>query len=322
MDQILATQDQLLREQAPGAARRILGTSWRFTRRKPLGALGAALILMMVFCALFADRQVITLKQSTAPLVAPYYFDDQDLHNRLQGPSLAHPLGTDNLGRDQLSRIIYGARISLIIGLSAVLAAMVLATTVGVVSGYMGGIVDMVAQRIVDGWIALPPIVVLISGVQVAKAYFGDSPEAQTLAVIAVLGVVLAAGASRVIRSSAIAIKHNLYVEGARAIGATETHIVLRYILPNVIAVVIVLATLQLGIAILAEATISFLGFGVPPPLPSWGRALGPDSLGLIRRDAWLAFWPGFAIFLVVFGFNVFGDALRDVLDPRLRGGR
>jgi peptide/nickel transport system permease protein len=322
MDQILATQDQLLGEQRPGAVRAVLSTAWQFIRRKPLGALGAALILLMVFCALFADRQVITFRQSTAPLVAPYYFDDQNLHDRLQGSSLAHPLGTDNLGRDQLSRIIYGARISLIVGLGAVALAMLIATAIGVISGYVGGRLDMLVQRFVDAWIAFPPIVILISGVQVAKARLGSSPEWQTFAVILVLSVILASGASRVIRSSSIAIKGNLYVDAARTIGASEVRIVLRYILPNVVAVIIVLATLQLGAAILAEATISFLGFGIPPPFASWGRALGPDSLGLIRRDAWLAFWPGFAIFLVVFGFNVFGDALRDVLDPRLRGGR
>jgi peptide/nickel transport system permease protein len=226
------------------------------------------------------------------------------------------------LGRDQLSRIIYGARVSVVIGLGSVIMGMVLATFVGVVSGYLGGWVDLAMQRIVDAWIAFPAIVILITGVQVAKAYLGDSTEAHEFAEIIVLGVVLAAGASRVIRSSAIAAKNNLYVEAARTIGATEIRILFRYILPNVMAVVIVLATLQLGIAILAEATISFLGFGVPPPQPSWGSMLSTDGLLLMRRDPWLAFWPGFAIFLVVFGFNVFGDALRDVLDPRLRGGR
>jgi len=321
MDDILVISSQALPEE-----RRLFSSTLhvvrRFVRRKPLGALGASFIILMFICALFADRQVITLRQSTAPLVAPHYFDDQHLRDRLQGPSLAHPLGTDGNGRDQLSRIIYGARVSVIVGFSAVLLAMVVATTIGVFSGYVGGTFDIIVQRFVDAWIAFPAIVILISGVQVAKAYLGNSPEAQTFAVILVLGIVLAAGASRVIRSSSIAVKSNLYVDAARTIGATELRIVLRYILPNVMAVIIVLATLQLGAAILAEATISFLGFGIPPPFPSWGRMLGPDALLLVRRDSWLVFFPGLAIFVVVFGFNVFGDALRDVLDPRLRGGR
>lgn len=299
-----------------------LRTVRRFVRRKPLGALGAAIILLMFICAIFADRQLITFRQSTTPLLAPQYFDDQHLRDRLQGPSLRHPFGTDGLGRDQLSRIIYGARVSVIVGFSAVLLAMLVATAIGVISGYIGGTFDILVQRFVDAWIAFPAIVILISGVQIAKAYVGSSPEAQTFAVILVLGIVLASGASRVIRSSAIAVKGNLYVDAARTIGASEPRIILRYILPNVMAVIIVLATLQLGVAILAEATISFLGFGIPPPFSSWGRMLGSDSLQLVRKDAWLVFFPGLAIFLVVYGFNVFGDALRDVLDPRLRGGR
>lgn len=321
MDDILVISAQAKEEQ-----RRFVPSvwrgAWRFARRKPLGALGAAFILTMFAAAIFADRQVITLRQSSAPLLAPSYFDDQRLSDRLQGPSLAHPFGTDGLGRDQLSRIIYGARVSVIVGFSAVTLAITLATVIGVVSGYVGGTFDIAIQRLIDSWIAFPAIVILIVGVQVAKAYVGSGPEAQTFAVILVLGIILASGASRVIRGSAIAIKGNLYVDAARTIGATETRIVLRYILPNVMGVIIVLATLQLGVAILAEATISFLGFGIPPPFPSWGRMLGTDAQLLVRRDTWLAFFPGLAIFLVVFGFNVFGDALRDVLDPRLRGGR
>jgi peptide/nickel transport system permease protein len=316
---VIASQPQHdERRSAAGGMRAI----WRFARRKPLGALGASFIVLMFFCAIFADRQVVTFFQSSQPLVAPHYFDDQHLSSRLQGPSIAHPFGTDGLGRDQLSQVIYGARVSVIVGLGSVVLAIVLATTIGVLSGYIGGRFDIIVQRFVDAWIAFPAIVILVSGVQVAKAYVGNSAEAQTFAVILVLGIVLASGASRVIRSSAIAVKSNLYVEAARAIGASEVRIISRYILPNVMAVIIVLATLQLGVAILAEATISFLGFGIPPPFPSWGRMLSTDGLLLMRRDPWLAFWPGLAIFLVVFGFNIFGDALRDVLDPRLRGGR
>jgi peptide/nickel transport system permease protein len=175
-------------------------------------------------------------------------------------------------------------------------------------------------QRVVDAWIAFPAIVILITGVQVAKGYVGEGPASQTTAIIIVLAVILAAGSSRVIRGTAISVKANQYVEAARALGATDLRIIVRYVLPNVMPVIVVLATLQLGIAILAEATISFLGFGIPPPFPSWGRMLSADGLLFMRADPWLAVWPGLTITLAVFGFNIFGDALRDVLDPRMRG--
>lgn len=312
-------------EAADGPQRSVAGSLRglaRFARRKPLGAFGLALIVVMLICAVAADRQVFTFFQDSSPLLAPQHYDDQDITSagRLQSPSLAHPFGTDRLGRDQLSQIIYGSRVSVVIGLASVVGAAIMATAIGVVSGYLGGRFDLITQRFIDAWIAFPAIVILITGVQVAKGYVGSSASAQTLAIILVLAVILAAGSSRVIRGAAIAVKNNQYVEAARAIGASDVRIVIHYILPNVMPVIIVLATLQLGIAILAESTISFLGFGVPPPFPSWGRMLSADGLLFLRADPWLALWPGMAIFLVVYGFNMFGDALRDVLDPRLRG--
>lgn len=302
--------------------RAVLRGLLRFARRKPLGAFGAFVIVVMLVCAIFADRQAVTLFQNSEPLLAPHFYDDQNItsEGRLQAPSLAHPFGTDRLGRDQLSQIIYGARVSVVIGLSSVIAAAFAATFIGVLSGYLGGRFDLLVQRFVDAWIAFPPIIVLITGVQVAKGYVGQGATGQTFAIILVLAIILAAGSSRIIRGTAISVKNNQYVEGARAIGASDVRIVIHYILPNVMAVIIVLATLQLGVAILAEATISFLGFGVPPPFPSWGRMLSADGLLFLRADPWLALWPGLAIFFVVYGFNMFGDALRDVLDPRLRG--
>ncbi|HEY7801379.1 MAG TPA: ABC transporter permease [Dehalococcoidia bacterium] len=293
-----------------------------FARKKPAGALGAFFIILMLICAIGADRTFVTGFQSHGQLLAPHYYDDQNLSNRLQSPSLAHPFGTDRLGRDQFSQVIYGARSSLIVALAAVLMASVLAAAIGIVSGYMGGMTDLITQRFVDGWIAFPAIVILISGVQVAKAYVGPGATAQTGAVILVLGILFAAAESRVIRGAAIAVKNEQYIEAARAIGATDSWIVTRYVLPNVMAVIIVLATVNLGFAILAEATISYLGFGIPVPFPDWGRMLSADGLLYMRKDPWLAFWPGFAIFLAVYGFNMFGDALRDILDPRLRGSR
>ncbi|MBF6600794.1 MAG: ABC transporter permease [Dehalococcoidia bacterium] len=316
----------VLRPPAPEIAFR-RGHGWlraiaRFARKKPAGALGAFFIIVMLVCAVAADRTFITGFQSNGQLLAPQYYDDQNLSHRLERPSLAHPFGTDRLGRDQFSQVIYGARSSLIVALAAVLMASVIATLIGIVSGYVGGTMDLITQRFVDGWIAFPAIVILISGVQVAKAYVGSGATAQTLAVILVLGVLFAAAESRVIRGAAISVKNEQYIEAARAIGATDSWILLRYVLPNVMAVIIVLATVNLGVAILAEATISYLGFGIPVPFPDWGRMLSADGLLYMRKDPWLAFWPGFAIFLAVYGFNMFGDALRDVLDPRLRGSR
>ncbi len=300
----------------------VAGGALRFARRKPLGAFGAFVICVMLICAIFADRQAVTLLRDSTPLLAPQFYDDQNItsEGRLQAPSFAHPFGTDRLGRDQLSQIIYGARVSVVIGLSSVIAAAIAATIIGVLSGYIGGWFDLLVQRFVDAWIAFPPIIILITGVQVAKGYIGQDATGQTFAIILVLAIILSAGSSRIIRGTAISVKNNQYVEGARAIGASDLRIIIHYILPNVMAVIIVLATLQLGVAILAEATISFLGFGVPPPFPSWGRMLSADGLQLMRADPWLALWPGLAIFFVVYAFNMFGDALRDVLDPRLRG--
>lgn len=329
MKRVEAAGDLVLVPERAGVGRtgsfpaNVLRGATRFSRRKPLGALGAFLLLVLLGCAVFADARVITLGQSSEPLLAPQHYDDQDISTagRLQDPSLSHPFGTDRLGRDMLSQIIYGSRVSIVVGFAAVVGSIFLATAIGVSSGYLGGKFDLVLQRLVDGWIAFPAIIILITGVQLAKGYVGASASSQTLAIILVLAIVLAAGASRIIRSSALSVKNNQYVEAARVLGATDSRIVLQHILPNVIPVIIVLATLQLGVAILAEGTISFLGFGVPPPFPSWGRMLAGDGLLFFRVHPWLALWPGLAITLAVYAFNVLGDALRDILDPRLRGG-
>jgi peptide/nickel transport system permease protein len=294
----------------------------RFIRRKPLGAVGAFILLVLLACALFADTRIITLGQTAEPLLAPYHYDDQDISStgRLQDPTWEHPFGTDRLGRDMLSQIIYGSRVSIVVGFAAVGAGLLLATAVGVTSGYVGGKLDLFSQRFVDAWIAFPAIIILITGVQLAKAYMGSGATEQTAAIIMVLAIILAAGSSRIIRGATLATKENAYIEAARVLGATESRIIFRHIIPNVIPLVIVVATLLLGVAILAEGTISFLGFGVPPPFPSWGRMLAADGLLFMRVHPWLALWPGLAITLAVWAFNVLGDALRDVLDPRLRG--
>ena len=279
---------------------------WTFVRRKPLGAFGAFLVAGMILTAIFA------------PWIAPYWYDDQSLTEIMQGPSAHHIFGTDQLGRDLFSRVVYGARVSVVVGFSSVAISIVIATGIGIVSGYYGGWFDTLFQRIIDVWISFPALVLLISIVAVFSRS-GD-PEHRTAAIIVALGVLLAAGSSRVIRGATIAIKHNAYVEAAQAIGASDLRILLVHLLPNVFGVVMVLATVQLGAAILAEASISFLGYGIPPPFPSWGQMLSVQGILYMRAHPWLAIWPGLAIALAVYGFNMLGDATRDVFDPRLRG--
>jgi len=213
-----------------------------------------------------------------------------------------------------LSRIIWGARISVTVGFGAVAISTLLAVAIGIVSGYYGGWVDLLVQRLVDVWISFPALVLLISLVAVA------GPGLWSITWI--LGILLAPGTSRVIRSAVLSIRHLPYIESAACIGATSPHVILRYILPNVFAPILVLATVQLGTAILAESTLSFLGYGVPPPYPAWGSMLSGTGRAFMLQSAWLSIWPGLAISLAVFGFNMLGDALRDELDPRLRGSR
>jgi peptide/nickel transport system permease protein len=271
-----------------------------FVRKKPLGAIGAAIILLLLIVALGAQW------------LAPYPYDLGVAADRLQGPSLAHPFGTDANGRDLLSRIIWGARISVTIGFGAVALSTLVAVAVGVVSGYFGGWLDLLVQRLVDIWIAFPALVLLVSLV----AILGPGLWSTTL----VLGILLAPGTARVVRGAVLAMRHQPYVEAARCVGAGHARIVRSVVLPNVSAAILVLATTQLGTAILAESTLSFLGYGVPPPFPTWGAMLSGTGRAFMLQSPWLSIWPGLAISAAVFGFNMLGDALRDILDPRLRG--
>jgi peptide/nickel transport system permease protein len=273
---------------------------WRFGRRKPLGAAGGVIVVGLVLLALFADR------------IAPYDFDETIAGARLRPPSARFWLGTDNLGRDVWTRVVFGARVSMTVGFGAVLLGTALATVIGVTSGYFAGRYDTVVQRVVDAWQSFPFLIIVLS----LMAVLGPG----RLNVVLALGVVGAAGASRVIRSATVVVSGNPYVEGARALGCGHLRILVRHVLPNVAAPIIVLATIGLGSAILAESALSFLGFGVPPPYPSWGGMLSGSGRSYMYQAPWMALWPGAAISLAVYGFNMLGDALRDVLDPRLRG--
>jgi peptide/nickel transport system permease protein len=275
---------------------------WRLVREKPLGAFGGMLVLVLMLCAIFAHW------------IAPYPYDETNVRQRLKPPGAQFYLGTDNLGRDVFSRIIYGARISVTVGFGAVTLSILLATLLGVASGYFGGKVDVFIQRVVDAAMAFPPLVLLLS----IMAVLGPG----LLNIILVLGIIPSANRSRIIRSATLAAKENQYVEAARAVGASHLRIILCYILPNVMAPIIIVATNALGAVILVEATLSFLGFGVPPPYPSWGEMLSGSGRSYMYKAPWMAIWPGVAISLAVFGFNMLGDALRDLLDPRLRGSQ
>jgi len=309
-----------LASRGPGAGANVL----RFLRRKPLGAFGAAMVLLVIACALFA------------PQIAPYHFDKHDFLHRLKPPITAgHLLGTDDQGRDILSRVIYGARVSAFVGFGSVLIATLVAGTIGVVSGYAGGKLDTLVQRLVDIWIAFPALILLITitaifGTPTSVHTFGAGPlkisldpsQLRAAQIIFALGLIFTGGSSRVIRSAVISVRGNQYIEGARTVGSGNLRILLHYIVPNVMPTLIILASVQLGAAILLETSLGFLGFGIPPPVPSWGSMLAGVAQHQIRQDPWLSVWPGVAIALTVFGFNMLGDALRDVLDPRLRGAR
>jgi peptide/nickel transport system permease protein len=260
------------------------------------------IVLILMLCAIFAHW------------IAPYPYDETNVRQRLKPPGAQFYLGTDNLGRDLFSRIVYGARISMTVGFGAVTLSLLLATILGVTSGYFGGKVDVLVQRLVDACMAFPPLVILLS----IMAVLGPG----LLNVILVLGIVPSANRSRVIRSATLAAKENQFIEAAQAVGASHLRIILRYILPNVMAPIIIIATNALGAVILIEATLSFLGFGVPPPYPSWGEMLSGSGRSYMYKAPWMAIWPGVAISLAVFGFNMLGDALRDLLDPRLRGSQ
>ena len=272
----------------------------RFCRRKPLGAIGAVIVVALIFMALFADR------------VAPYSYDASIRGARMKPPSIQFWMGTDNLGRDIWSRVVYGARISVTIGFATVALSTLLATVIGVSSAYLGGTYDIVVQRVVDAWLSFPALVIVLS----LLAALGPG----LLNLILALSILGAAGTSRVIRGAALSTMQDPYVEAARALGAGHARVIIRHVLPNVMATIIILATIGLGTVILAESALSFLGFGIPPPYPSWGGMLSGSGRSFMVHAPWMALFPAAAISLAVFGFNMFGDALRDLLDPRMRG--
>ena len=272
----------------------------RLVREKPLGTVSGIIILILIFVAIFAD------------VVTPYPYDEMHLVDRLTGSSARYLLGTDGLGRDLLSRLIYGARISLTVGLAATALNVVVAVLIGGTSGFFGGKLDLGVQRFVDAWMAFPGLLLLLTIMSIAGSGL--------LQIIVVLGIAGGIGTSRVVRGAVIGIKENDYFLAARAIGSPTTATLVRHVLPNIMPVVIIIFSINIGGVIIAEASLSFLGFGLPPEIPSWGGMLSREGRKYMEVAPRLAVFPGLCLTVVVYSLNMLGDALRDLLDPRLRG--
>jgi len=273
----------------------------RLVREKPLGIIGGVIVLLLLLTAIFAD------------LLAPYGYNEIIMADRLAAPSAKHLLGADNVGRDLLSRLIYGARISMYVGLGASTINVIFATLIGLISGYLGGKFDIIVQRFVDALLTFPMLIIVIT----LMALIGTG-IVQVIIVLGIWGGILWI---RVVRSAVIAIKENVYLEAARSIGAPTGRILNRHILPNIAPIMIVIFSVSMAGNILGEASLSFLGFGIPPPNPSWGGMLSSEGRTYMYEAPWLAIWPGLALSIVVYGISMWGDAVRDLLDPRLRGG-
>ena len=270
-----------------------------FARRYPLGAVGALIFIMFLLMAIFA------------PLITSFDPTTTNAKASLAKPGGVHWLGADFMGRDMFSRIIYGARISLAVGIGSVTLGCFFGVTIGLLSGYLGGWVDLITQRFIDVMQSVPLLVMAL----MMAASLGPS-LGNTIIAIAIPTI---PNVARIIRSNTLALREMPFVESAKAVGMSEMRIAVRHVLPNTLAPLIVLATAQLGSAILTEASLSFLGLGIPEPHPSWGRMLSESAAEYVRTAPWLVIFPGIAISLAVFGTNLLGDALRDILDPRQR---
>ena len=289
-----------------GVAQRKRRNRWldfviRLFREKPLAATGLVIVTVLLVTALLAD------------FIAPYDYREQNLQESLLGHSPSHLMGTDQLGRDIFSRIVVGARVSLVVAFSCVAGFLLIAIVFGMGTGYMGGKVDMLVQRFVDGWMTIPTLIILLAMVSVVGQGLWQ--------IILVLSLDRGISTSRVLRGEALALKETTYVEAARAVGAGHLRVFLLHVVPNAFAPIIIMATISLGVFILAEASLSFLGYGVPPPFPTWGSMLSGSGLSYMQRAPWMAIWPGVALTVGVWAFNMLGDGMRDQLDPRLRGG-
>ena len=266
-----------------------------------MGIASGFIIVVLILVAIFADQ------------VAPYGVSEVTPQDRLTGPSAKYLLGSDQLGRDLFSRIIYGARLSLVVGLSATVLNVAVAVLIGGSSGFLGGKLDLVVQRFVDAWMAFPGLLILLAVMSLTGR--------GVLQIIVVLGISGGIGGSRVVRGAVIGIKENDYFSAAQTIGSRTGWTFFRHVLPNIMAPIIIIFSVNVGGVIISEASLSFLGFGLPSNVPSWGGMLSREGRSYMEIAPWLAIWPGVALTITVYSLNMFGDAVRDLLDPRLRGG-
>ncbi|MGH7401916.1 MAG: ABC transporter permease [Candidatus Rokuibacteriota bacterium] len=278
----------------------VAGEIVKFIRTKPVGAVGGGIILAMLVVA------------AAAGTLAPYDPYGADYSQQFVRPSLEHWFGTDEFGRDIMSRIMHGARIALFVGFSASFLGCTIGGLLGVTSAYLGGKVDLLLERVMDMLLAFPQLILALAIASIL------GPAVQN--VVIAIAIPIIPRAARVVRSTALSVKENVYVEAVNALGAARWRVVLRHIVPNVAAPYIIMLTAQLGSAILAEAALSYLGLGAAEPTPSWGLMLSGSALSYAEKAPWISIFPGIAISLGVFGFNLFGDSLRDALDPKLRG--
>ena len=273
----------------------------RLVKEHPLGAFGGIVILLLVLVGIFADS------------LAPFRFGEMNLDDRLADPSSLHLLGTDQLGRDFLSRLIHGARISIFVGLSATALHVLIAVLIGGTAGFVGGKIDLVVQRFVDAWMSFPGLLLLLTIMSIAGRGLFQ--------IIVVLGVSSGVANSRVVRSAVIGIRENDYFQAARVLGSRTSRTLIRHVLPNIMPPIIIIFSITIGGIIVSEASLSFLGFGLPPGVPSWGGMLSREGRQYMTIAPRLAIWPGLCLTIVVYSINMFGDAVRDLLDPRLKGG-
>ena len=270
----------------------------RLRKEKPLAVVLGIVLLLLILVALLAD------------VLAPFAPNEVFLMDRLQGSSARYPLGTDQLGRDFASRLIYGARLTLGVGLAATAVNVLVALVVGGVSGFVGGRLDLTVQRFVDAWMSIPGLLILLTVMSVVGR--------GVLQIIVVLGGI---GASRVVRGAVIGAKENAYFEAARAVVSSRWRTLVHHLLPNIAPVLIVIYSINIGAVVISEASLSFLGFGLPTTVPNWGGMLSREGRQYMEIAPRLAVWPGLCLTVVVYSLNMFGDAVRDLLDPRLRGG-
>ena len=273
----------------------------RLVKEKPLGMASGIIVLLLIVVAIFAGQ------------LAPYSYKEIHLIDRLTGSSAQYLLGTDHAGRDLLSRIIYGARTSLLVGLATTALSVVISTLIGGTSGFLGGKLDLGVQRFVDAWMSFPGLLLLLTIMSIAGRGL--------LQMILVLGISGGIAGSRVVRSAVMDIKENVYFEAAEAIGSSKWRAFIRHVVPNIMPVMVIAFSIGIGGVILSISSLGFLGYGLPPNIPEWGGMLSREGRKYMQVAPWLALWPGLCVTITIYSLNMFGDAVRDLLDPRLRGG-